>query len=87
MHERGVVEDVVRHAERICEDQSTSPTRIHLKVGVLSGLSSSAVRHYFEAMVDPGSPLAGAEVDVSASDDMGSHAMSLSIESIEFRET
>ena len=86
MHERGVVADVVREAERLCESQPGTPVRVRLTIGALSGLSATSVDHYFRQLTGPDSPLKGVDLDVSASEDLDPVlASTLSIDTIEFR--
>ena len=87
MHERGVVADIVREAERICATERGRPVAIRLTIGSLSGLSPHAVGHYFTQIVGTDSPLHGARLDISSSDDLDPvKALSLCIDTLEFEE-
>ncbi|HIE22341.1 MAG TPA: hypothetical protein EYP73_07075 [Acidimicrobiia bacterium] len=87
MHERGVVEDLIRHAESLCDDQSAPVSRIDITVGALSGLDPDHIRHYAELLISDSSPLAGAELVIDVSDDISDPAASsLRIDSMTFQD-
>jgi Zn finger protein HypA/HybF involved in hydrogenase expression len=70
MHERGIVEDLIRHAESLCADQHERASRINLTVGALSGVDPRHISEYMRLLARDGSPLAGVEVLVEMSDDI-----------------
>jgi Zn finger protein HypA/HybF involved in hydrogenase expression len=70
MHERGIVEDLIRHAESLCADHSEGASRINLTVGALSGVDPRHISEYMRLLTRDGSPLAGVEVFVEMSDDI-----------------
>jgi Zn finger protein HypA/HybF involved in hydrogenase expression len=70
MHERGIVEDLIRHAESLCAGHSEGVTRINLTVGALSGVDPRHISEYMRLLTRDGSPLAGVEVLVEMSDDV-----------------
>ena len=85
MHERGVVADVVREAERVCAANPGAPTKVRLTIGALSGLSPIAIDQHFRGLVGAGSPLDGIELDISTSDGLDPvRASTLSLDSVEF---
>jgi Zn finger protein HypA/HybF involved in hydrogenase expression len=67
MHERGIVEDLIRHAESLCAEQPGRALRVNLTVGALSGVDPRHISEYMGALTRDGSLLAGAEVVVEMS--------------------
>jgi Zn finger protein HypA/HybF involved in hydrogenase expression len=87
MHERGVVEDLIRHAESLCADRSAPASRINITVGALSGLDPGHIQHYAKLLIGESSPLAGAELVIDVSDDISDPAAgSLRIDSMTFQD-
>ena len=85
MHERGLVADVVREAERVCHEQKGTPTRVQLTIGALSGLSAGAIDHYFRQLAS-GSSLEGVELDIHTSAGLDpARAATISLDSVDFR--
>jgi len=68
MHERGIVEDLIRHAEALCAEQPGRALRVYLTVGALSGVDPRHISEYVSLLTRNDSPLAGAEVVVEGSD-------------------
>jgi Zn finger protein HypA/HybF involved in hydrogenase expression len=68
MHERGIVEDLIRHAESLCANRPGRVLRVNLTVGALSGVDPRHISEYMRALTRDGSLLAGAEVVVEMSD-------------------
>ena len=87
MHERGIVDDLIRHAESICANQSGRALRVNLTVGALSGADPHHVSEYMHRLTRVGSPLAGAEVFVDVSSDISDpDAASVRIDSMTFED-
>jgi Zn finger protein HypA/HybF involved in hydrogenase expression len=85
MHERGIVEDLIRHAESLCAGQPGRAVRVNLTVGALSGVDPGYVFDYVQLLIRDASPLAGADVVIDVSDDISDPAAgSLRIDSMTF---
>ncbi len=87
MHERGIVEDLIRHAESLSADRPGRALRVNLTVGALSGVDPRHISEYMRALTRDRSLLAGAEVVVEMSDhitDPG--AWSVRIDSMTFED-
>lgn len=70
MHERGIAEDLIRHAESLCANQPERPSRINLTVGALSGVDSRHISEYVRLLTRDGSSLAGTELVIDVSNDI-----------------
>ena len=70
MHERGIVEDLIRHAESLCVGEPGRALRVNLTVGALSGVDPRYISEHLRRLTREGSPLAGVEVVVEMSDDI-----------------
>jgi hypothetical protein len=46
MHERGIVEDLIRHAESLCANRPGRALRVNLTVGALSGVDPRHISEY-----------------------------------------
>lgn len=87
MHERGIVEDLIRHAESLCASQSGRALRVNLTVGALSGIDPRYISEYVSLLNRDGSPLAGAEVVIDVSNDISDPgAGSVRIDSMTFED-
>jgi len=62
MHESGLVRSLVVRAAAIVEGAGTSPHRIGIRVGALSGVDPAVVRMYWERLAV--TSLAGATLDI-----------------------
>jgi Zn finger protein HypA/HybF involved in hydrogenase expression len=87
MHERGIADDLIRHAESICANQPGRVLRVNLTVGALSGADPPNISEHMRLLTRADSPLAGAEVMVDVSSDISDpDAASVRIDSMTFED-
>jgi Zn finger protein HypA/HybF involved in hydrogenase expression len=85
MHERHIVQDLIRQAESICAARAQNASRVTLTVGALSGFDPGYVDQYFRLLVEPDSPLANADLNVGVSElDDVERATAVSLDSMIF---
>lgn len=87
MHESSLLRGLMRQIETVARECGASRVdTVHLRVGVLSGLSPEHLRDHF-AHAAEGTVAEGARVVVRASDDLeDAHAQGVLLESVDIEE-
>ena len=84
MHEASLIRDLLRKIDDVSREHGGAPVRsLTVRLGALSHFSPEHFREHFD-VASPGSPAAGARLEIVMCDDMGApHAQSVLLESLE----